>query len=73
MHLVSNSFALDNATCGFVRNNNPDNPNLTNCGGRNNKKDFCELTNSGNVTVNITGDEVIAAKRDSKGNLPPLL
>ena len=74
VHQVSNNIALDNATCGFTRNNNPKNPSLTKCGGRGNGKgNFCSLTNSGDAMINVTGAEVIAAERDSDGNLPPLL
>ena len=44
------SYAFDNRTCGFVRNNNPEVPMLTSCGASGNGTAFCQVTSSPQVT-----------------------
>ena len=72
VHKVTNSVSIENKACGFVRNNNPDVPQLTMCGGRGDGKGtFCSLTGTADVTPTMSAADAIAAKRDANGNLPP--
>jgi hypothetical protein len=73
VHQVTNCAAIENKACGFVRNNNPDVPALTTCGGRGNGKGtFCSLTTTGTLTTSMSAADAIAATRDANGNLPPI-
>ncbi len=72
VHLVTNSFGFENKACGFVRNNNPEVPKLTACGAKDNKTDYCSLSVSGEVTMSMTADQAIAAKRTADGSLPAM-
>jgi hypothetical protein len=73
VHEVSGCISIENAACGFVRNNNTQLPQLSMCGGRGDGKGLlCELTNGGgNPAVTMTASQAIAAKRDADGKLPP--
>jgi len=71
VHLVTNSFGFENKACGFVRNNNPSTPKLTACGAKGNGKEaYCDLSNSGEVTMSLSASAAIAAKRNADGSLP---
>jgi pectate disaccharide-lyase len=73
VHILKNCLAIENAACGFVRNNNPDVPQLTMCGGQGDGKGLlCSLTISGQRNVSSSAAQAIAAKRDAAGNLPAL-
>jgi hypothetical protein len=73
VHEVKGSISIENAACGFVRNNNTKVPKLSMCGGRGDGKGLlCSLANDSNVVIRMTVAEAIAAKRDADGNLPPV-
>jgi hypothetical protein len=73
VHILKNCLAIENAACGFVRNNNPDVPQLTMCGGQGDGKGLlCSLTINGQLNVSSSAAQAIAAKRDAAGNLPAL-
>lgn len=72
VHLVSNSFAFENKACGFTRNNNPDVPKLTNCGVKDNKDTFCNLSTSGQPAMSLSADAARTAARTADGSLPPM-
>ena len=64
VHVVSNSFAMTNDTCGFTLNSNTATPKVTACGVNGNKSTWCDgLQHSGDVTVTMTGAQAIAAPR----------
>ena len=45
VHQVTHSSAFENLKCGFVRNNNPSKPTLSNCAARSNPTgDYCDLS-----------------------------
>jgi hypothetical protein len=74
VHRVTNSFAFDNSSCGFVRNNNPSTPTVSMSGARNNSGgDFCNLTGSGNITITETAAQGRAAVRNADGSLPAII
>jgi len=71
-HLVSRCTSIENRACGFVRNNNTVEPSLSMCGGRGDTKGlFCSLSNDGEVSVDTTAAQAIAAEREPDGSLPP--
>ena len=73
VHEVTGCISIENRACGFVRNNNTLVPELSMCGGRGDGKDLlCSLSNSGEVGVDTSAAEAIAAERDAEGNLPAL-
>jgi hypothetical protein len=73
VHQVKGCASIENAACGFVRNNNTKVPELSMCGGRGDGKSLlCSLTNSGALSVTSSAAAAIAAKRDADGKLPPL-
>lgn len=72
VHLVSGSFAFENKSCGFVRNNNPSAPKLTACGARDNKTAFCDLSVSGEVDMTMSAAAARTAARNADGSLPPM-
>jgi hypothetical protein len=73
VHQVTNCASIENRACGFVRNNNPDVPMLSACGGRGDGKGtFCSLTSTGSLTATMSAADAIAVKRDANGNLPAL-
>ena len=72
VHLVTGSFAFENKSCGFVRNNNPEMPKLTGCGAKDNKTAYCSLTVSGEVSMSMAASAAITAKRAADGSLPPM-
>ena len=73
VHLVKNSFAFENLTCGYTQNSNPDVPKLTGCGAKDNKTDYCQtLSQSGAVSMSMTAAQAKAAPRNADGSLPPM-
>ncbi|HXK16534.1 MAG TPA: right-handed parallel beta-helix repeat-containing protein, partial [Polyangiaceae bacterium] len=73
VHLVKNSFAFENLTCGFTRNSNPDVPELTDCGAKDNATDYCQtLSRTGEVSMSMTAAAARAVKRAADGSLPPM-
>jgi hypothetical protein len=72
VHLVTGSFAFENKSCGFVRNNNPEVPKLTACGAKDNKTAYCSLSVSAEATMTMTASAAIAAKRNPDGTLPAM-
>lgn len=73
VHRVSDSFSIENRSCGFTRNNNTQLPVLTMCGGRGDGRGtLCNLVIDGTATVQMSAAEAIAAPRDANGNLPPV-
>ena len=73
VHQVKNCVSLGNKACGFVRNNNPELPQLTNCSGQGDGAGaYCKVTSDGSATVSMTAAQAIAATRDADGNLPPM-
>ena len=64
VHVVTNSFAMTNDTCGFTLNNNASQPRVTACGVNGNKSTWCDgLQHSGDVTIMMTGSMAITAPR----------
>jgi hypothetical protein len=64
VHLVTNSFAMTNDTCGFTLNSNTAQPRVTACGVNGNRSTWCGgLQHSGDVTITMTGAQAIAAQR----------
>ena len=73
VHLVKNSFAFENLTCGYTQNSNPDVPKLSGCGAKDNKTDYCQtLSQSGEVSMSMTAAQAKAVKRNADGSLPPM-
>jgi hypothetical protein len=72
VHVVTESSAFENLSCGFVRNNNPDLPVLTDCGVAANKNDYCKISCAPSVSVQTTGAEAKAIARNADGSLPSL-
>ena len=73
IHQVTHSSAFENLSCGFVRNNNPSKPALSNCAARSNPKgDYCDLSCSPTVTMTMTGAQAKAAARNADGSLPAI-
>jgi hypothetical protein len=73
VHEVTKCVSIENRACGFVRNNNTLEPELSMCGGRGDGNGLvCSLSNSGAISVDTTAAQAIAAERDGDGNLPPL-
>jgi pectate disaccharide-lyase len=71
VHVIRRCRSVENATCGFTRNNNPRLPALSQCGGRaDGKGTFCNLTVSGELPVTLDAAEVIALERLPGGALP---
>ena len=73
VHQVKDCVSVSNKACGFVRNNNPELPQLTSCGGQGDGQGtYCKLTSNGSATVSMTPAQAIAAVRDADGNLPAM-
>ena len=72
VHLVTNSFAFENKSCGFVRNNNPETPKLTGCGVKGNGDAYCSLTVSGEKTMSMSATTARTIAREADGSLPPM-
>jgi hypothetical protein len=71
VHMITDCVAISNLACGFVRNNNPDVPQLSMCGGLDNGKGtLCSLTNSGEQSVSMSASDAITAARGPDGSLP---
>jgi hypothetical protein len=71
VHLVNGNSAFENDSCGFVLNNNPETPRLTQCGVADNGNDYCDLECDPDYTVSISGSEAKVAPRNTDGSLPP--
>jgi pectate disaccharide-lyase len=73
VHQVTHSSSFENLKCGFVRNNNPFKPALSNCAARSNPTgDYCDLTCSPTITMAMTGAQAKAAARNADGSLPAI-
>jgi hypothetical protein len=73
VHQVTHSASFENLACGFVRNNNPSKPSLSNCSARSNPSgDYCELTCSPTVAMTMTGAQAKAVARNADGSLPAI-
>jgi hypothetical protein len=72
VHLVTASFGFENKSCGFVRNNNPDNPKLTGCGAKSNKTAYCDLSVSGEASMSMSAEAARTATRNADGSLPAM-
>jgi len=73
VHQITHSSAFENLSCGFVRNNNPSKPALSNCAARSNPTgDYCDLTCSPTITMSMTGAQAKAAARNADGSLPAI-
>ena len=73
VHKVTGSSAFENLACGFVRNNNPDVPMLSNCGVHSNgSDDYCQVSCSPSTTISTTGAAAKAMARNADGSLPAL-
>ena len=78
VHVVTNSFAMTNDTCGFTLNNNTASPRVTACGVIGNASTWCDgLQHSADVAVTMTGAMAIAAQRVTNASpgastLPPI-
>ncbi len=71
-HEVTRCFSMENAACGFTRNNNTSVPVLSSCGARGDKTAYCSLTNPSPVTFTMTAAQAKAARRDANGSLPAI-
>lgn len=72
VHLVTASFAFENESCGFVRNNNPEIPKLTACGAKDNKTAYCSLSVSSEANMSMSASVARTAARDADGSLPAM-
>lgn len=72
VHLVTNNAAFDNKACGFVRNNNPVVPSLSNCKVRGNGTDYCQVSCSPTGTETTTSAQAKLIKRNADGSLPAI-
>jgi hypothetical protein len=72
VHLVTASFAFENKSCGFVRNNNPETPKLTACGAKDNKTAYCSLSVSSEASMSMSASAARTAARDADGSLPAM-
>jgi hypothetical protein len=73
VHQVTHSSAFENLSCGFVRNNNPSKPVLSNCAARSNPTgDYCDLSCSPTITMTMTGAQAKATARNADGTLPAI-
>lgn len=72
VHLVTASFAFENKSCGFVRNNNPEVPKLSACGAKDNKTSYCSLSVSGEVSMSMSSTTARTAARGADGSLPAM-
>jgi hypothetical protein len=73
VHQVTHSAAFENLACGFVRNNNPRKPALSNCAARSNPTgDYCDLSCSPTMTMTMTGAQAKAIARNADGSLPAI-
>lgn len=72
VHLVTASFAFENKSCGFVRNNNPEVPKLTGCGAKDNKTAYCSLSVSSETSMTLSASAARAAPRQADGSLPAM-
>jgi hypothetical protein len=72
VHLLTDSFAFENKSCGFVRNNNPENPKLTGCGAKDNKTDYCSLSVSSEANMSMSASAARSAPRQADGSLPAM-
>ena len=72
VHLATASFAFENKSCGFVRNNNPENPKLTGCGAKDNKTAYCSLSVSSEASMSMTAAAARSAARAADGSLPAM-
>jgi hypothetical protein len=73
VHRVTHNAAFENKSCGFVRNNNPELPVLSDCQVNSNERgDYCSLECSPQVTITMTGAEAKAVPRNADGSLPAI-
>jgi hypothetical protein len=72
IHQVTHSASFDNKACGFVRNNNPQLPSLTDCMVSANGTDYCQLSCSPTTKIVTTGDQAKLIARHADGSLPAI-
>lgn len=72
VHLVTASFAFENKSCGFVRNNNPETPKLTGCGAKDNKTAYCSLSVSSEADMSMSASAARTVAREADGSLPAM-
>jgi hypothetical protein len=71
VHIVTNCASFENLTCGFVRNNNPDVPSLSDCYARSNPTgNYCQVTCNPTHSMTMTGAQAKAITRNADGSLP---
>jgi hypothetical protein len=72
-HVAKNCSAFDNKACGFTRNNNEENPVLSQCHVGNNGDDYCDGAScSGSTNVSTSGSAAKSIARNADGSLPAL-
>jgi hypothetical protein len=73
-HVAKNCSAFDNKACGFTRNNNEENPVLSQCHvGNNGGDDFCDGAScSGTTNISTSGSAAKSIARNADGSLPAL-
>ena len=70
-HRLTRAFAFHNPAVGFDLNNNTGSVTCTTCGAWSNQTNFDSgIQHSGDITLSVTVDRAINAKRDATGNLP---
>ena len=72
VHQVTKSSAFDNKACGFVRNNNPQLPTLSDCKVGTNGTDYCQLSCSPSARTATTGAQAKLMARNADGSLPAI-
>ena len=72
VHQVTSSSSFDNKACGFVRNNNPQLPSLTDCQIAANGTDYCQLSCSPSTRITTTGAQAKLIARNPDGSLPAI-
>ncbi|HMI88697.1 MAG TPA: right-handed parallel beta-helix repeat-containing protein, partial [Polyangiaceae bacterium] len=69
-HRLTRAFAFHNPAVGFDLNNNTGSVTCTMCGAWGNQTNFeSGIQHSGDITLSVTVDRAINAKRDATGNL----
>lgn len=72
-HKLSKCFSFNNPAVGFDRNNNTGTITCTGCGAWGNKTNFeAGIVHTGDVTLSVTPEQAIAAKRNADGSLPDI-
>jgi hypothetical protein len=73
VHVVRRNASFENRRCGFTLNNNPETPELSDCGvADNGSDDYCNLDCSPDRSVSTSGSAAKALPRNPDGSLPAL-